>query len=246
MDLLSIIGVILAFAAVIGGNAIEGGHIGALINVPAALIVFGGTLGAALLQTPMIPLKRAMQQFFWVFLPPRVEMNDGIEKIVNWSVIARKEGLLGLETVAETEPDLFARKGLQLLVDGNEPDSIRGVLEVELFAQEARDIAGSKFYECMGGYAPTIGIIGAVMGLIHVMSNLADPSSLGTGIATAFVATIYGVGIANLILLPIASKIKSMVMTHSQYKELIVEGVISIADGENPRAIEMKLHGYLG
>ena len=176
---------------------------------------------------------------------PRVEMEEGIEKIVNWSVVARKEGLLGLETVAETEPDLFARKGLQLLVDGNEPDSIRSVMEVELFAQEGRDIAASKFYECMGGYAPTVGIIGAVMGLIHVMSNLADPSSLGTGIATAFVATIYGVGIANLILLPMASKIKSMVLNQSQYKELIVEGVISIADGENPRAIEMKLQGYL-
>lgn len=159
--------------------------------------------------------------------------------------VARKEGLLGLEAVSEGEPDLFVRKGLQLLVDGSEPDAIRSILEVELYAKEHHDTQAAKVFEAGGGYAPTIGIIGAVMGLIHVMQNLSDPSKLGSGIATAFVATIYGVGAANLFLLPIASKLKSVIHGQSQYREMVIEGIISITEGENPRDIEAKLRGYL-
>jgi chemotaxis protein MotA len=245
MDVLTLIGIILAFIAIIGGNFLEGGHLGALLNGPAALIVLGGTLAACLLQTPMSAFKRAIQIFIWILFPPRIDLQGGIDRVVNWSLTARKEGLLGLETVADTEPDAYSRKGLQLLVDGVEPEAIRSILEVDFLTQESRDIQAAKVFESMGGYAPTIGIIGAVMGLIHVMGNLADPNQLGSGIAVAFVATIYGVASANLILLPVANKLKSVAVRQSRYREMLLEGLLSIAEGENPRSIELKLQGFM-
>lgn len=245
MDILSVLGVIIGFAALLGGNFIEGGSIYSLLNGPAALIVIGGTFGAALLQTPKQSLKRALKVLPWVFRPPLNPFKDGVAQIVSWAVAARKEGLLGLEHLADNEPDRFARKGLQLLVDGNEPEVIRRIMETELLIDEQRDQDAIKFYESMGGYAPTIGIIGAVMGLIHVMRNLADPEQLGPGIAIAFVATIYGVALANLLFLPVANKLRMCINERSQYRELFIEGIIAIADGENPRSIEMKLNGYL-
>lgn len=245
MDILSVLGVIIGFAALLGGNFIEGGSIYSLLNGPAALIVIGGTLGAALLQTPKQSLKRALKVLPWVFRPPLNPFKAGVAQIVSWAVAARKEGLLGLEHLADNEPDRFARKGLQLLVDGNEPEVIRRIMETELLIDEQRDQDAIKFYESMGGYAPTIGIIGAVMGLIHVMRNLADPEQLGPGIAIAFVATIYGVALANLLFLPVANKLRMCINERSQYRELFIEGIIAIADGENPRSIEMKLNGYL-
>lgn len=172
MDVLSLIGIILAFVAIIGGNFLEGGHLGALANGPAALIVLGGTFGAALLQSPMSAFKRAIQILAWILFPPRIDLAGGVDRVVNWSLTARKEGLLGLEGMADTEPDNYSRKGLQLLVDGAEPEAIRSILEVDFYTQESRDIEAAKVFESMGGYAPTIGIIGAVMGLIHVMGNL--------------------------------------------------------------------------
>lgn len=245
MDILSVIGVILSFAAVLGGNFLEGGEIGALFNLSAALIVIGGTLGAAILHTSLHNLKHALAIVSWVFFPPIHDRNNTVNRIVSWSKISRKEGLLGLEDIANNEKEPFANKGLQLLVDGTEPELIRQIMEVDLFLEEDRDLQGACFFECMGGYAPTIGIIGAVMGLIHVMSNLADPSLLGAGIATAFVATIYGVGLANLFLLPISNKLQSLIQTQYQFREMLMEGIISIAEGENPRSIEIKLQGYL-
>ena len=245
MDILTIIGILLAFGAILGGNILEGGHIGSLMQMTAFVIVMGGTLGAALLQTSLPVFLRGMSMTGWLFLPPKVEGAAMIEKIIGWSNIARKEGLLGLESAAENEPDTFARKGLQLLVDGAEPDAIRNTLEVELEAKEHFDTQGAKVYEGMGGYSPTIGIIGAVMGLIHVMENLSDPSKLGSGIAVAFVATIYGVGLANLFFLPAANKLKGIVHKQTQMRLMMIEGVISIAQGENPRSIETKLKGYV-
>lgn len=245
MDVLSIVGVILGFAVIIGGNFIEGGSIHSLLNGSAAIIVVGGTFAAAILQTPKQSLKRALAIFTWVFKPPYSPFKEGITKLVRWANAARKDGLLGLEQISETEKDRFAKKGLQLLVDGSEPEAIRRILESDLILDEQRDYDAVKFYESMGGYAPTIGIIGAVMGLIHVMNNLADPAKLGPGIAVAFVATIYGVALANLFFLPIANKLRMCVNERSQYRELIIEGIIAIADGENPRSIEMKLNGYL-
>ncbi|MNM89268.1 Chemotaxis protein PomA [compost metagenome] len=246
MDVLSLVGLILALVAIVGGNFIEGGHIGALANGSAALIVIGGTLAAALVQTQVHVLKRAMTMLRWVFFPPRIDLVGGIHRVVGWAMSARKEGLLGLEALADSEADPYARKGLQLLVDGVEPEVIRSILEVDMVNQEERDLQAAKVFESMGGYAPTIGIIGAVMGLIHVMGNLADPSQLGSGIAVAFVATIYGVGLANLLLLPMGNKLKSLVLRQSSYREMLMEGLLSIAEGENPRSIELKLQGFAG
>ncbi|MCY1397579.1 Chemotaxis protein PomA [compost metagenome] len=245
MDVLSLIGIILAFVAIIGGNYLEGGHLSALLNGPAALIVVGGTLAAAFVQSPMSAFKRALQILGWILFPPRIDLAGGIDRVVNWSLTARKEGLLGLETIADSEPDDYARKGLQLLVDGAEPEAIRSILEVDMYTQESRDTRAAKVFESMGGYAPTIGIIGAVMGLIHVMGNLADPSQLGNGIAVAFVATIYGVASANLLLLPVANKLKAIAQRQSRYREMLLEGILSIAEGENPRSIELKLQGFM-
>ncbi len=245
MDILSLLGVLLAFAAIIGGNLLEGGHTSALINGPAMVIVFGGTLGAALLQTPLATFLRAFRMAGSVFVPPNVNRRTMIKKIVAWGNVARKEGLLGLERVSEVEPDVFVRKGMQLLVDGSEPEAIRAILDVELENREEDEITAAQVFSGMGGYAPTIGIIGAVMGLIHVMQNLADPALLGAGIATAFVATIYGVGIANLFLLPFGNKLKAHALNRSQYYRMVIEGIVSIAEGDNPRYIETKLQGYL-
>ncbi|MCP5298863.1 MAG: flagellar motor protein [Chromatiaceae bacterium] len=245
MDILSFVGVAIAFAAILGGNWLEGGHLDTLANGPAMLIVVGGSIGAVLLQTPLQVFLRSMRMLGMVFLPPRRALEETIVRIVEWSRVARKDGLLGLERAAMEEGDLFVRKGMQLLVDGNEPDDIRHALEVELDSRERFDLQASKVLEAMGGYSPTIGIIGAVMGLIHVMQNLSDPSRLGSGIATAFVATIYGVGLANLFLLPMANKLKAYVMQESHFRELVIEGLVAISEGENPRQIEVRLQGFL-
>jgi len=245
MDILTIVGLIIGFGAILLGQALEGGHIDSLLNGPAILIVLGGTVGAVMVQAPLATFFRSMKMIVWMLFPPKFSGLATVESIISWSNIARKEGLLGLESVVEDEKDPFARKGLQLLVDGSEPEVIRGILEVEIESTEKTALDAAKLYETMGGYTPTVGIIGAVLGLIHVMGNLADPSALGSGIATAFVATIYGVGLANLLLLPIGGKLKTIIGQQSRMKEMTVEGLIAIAEGENPRNIETKLHGYL-
>lgn len=245
MDLLTLVGIVIALGAIVGGNLLEGGHTDSLMQLTAFVIVFGGTLGAIMIQCQMATFVRSLKVVFWIVAPPRLAPVEAIEKIVGWSNIARKEGLLGLEAVIESEVDAFARKGLQLLVDGSEPETIRSILEVELSTKEHTDLQAAKVYEAMGGYSPTIGILGAVMGLIHVMNNLADPSKLGAGIAVAFVATIYGVGMANLFFLPMANKLKAVIHDQTRFREMVIEGIISIAEGENPRNIETKLEGYL-
>lgn len=245
MDVLSLIGVVIALGAILGGNLLEGGHTGSLVQLTAFIIVIGGTLGAVMLQTPLAVFVRALKMAAWVVTPPKVEGERTIHKIVEWSRVSRKEGLLGLEVFAEQEPDGFARKCLQLLVDGSEPEAIRGIMEVELAVTEGHDLMAAKVYDAAGGYSPTLGILGAVMGLIHVMQNLSDPGKLGPGIAVAFVATIYGVAAANLFLLPMGNKLKAIVGDQAQFREMIIEGIIAIAEGENPRTIENKLRGYL-
>jgi chemotaxis protein MotA len=245
VDILSVVGLALAFLAIVGGQILEGGHLSALLNGPAFVIVLGGTTGAILLQAPMAVFKRALQRTIWILLPPKLSLEEMIDKIVNWSNVTRKEGLLGLENFIQEESDKFVAKALQLLVDGSEPEEIRHVLELELAAREDTDNQAAAVFEGMGSYAPTIGIIGAVLGLIHVMGNLADPSKLGSGIAAAFVATVYGVSLANLLCLPIANKLKSIVHQQSQHSELLIEGIIAIAHGENPRNIEAWLRGFI-
>ncbi len=245
MDILTIAGIIVGFGSILWGQALEGGHIESLLNGPAILIVMGGTVGAVMTQVSLSTFLLSLKMMIWMIFPPKLAASAAVENIISWSNIARKEGLLGLESVVEVESNPFARKGLQLLVDGSEPDVIRSILEVEIDSTEKKSLDAAKIYDTMGGYAPTVGIIGAVLGLIHVMANLADPSSLGSGIATAFVATIYGVGLANLLFLPIGGKLKSIIGQQTRMQEMIVEGLIAIAEGENPRNIETKLNGYL-
>ncbi|MGE3296890.1 MAG: flagellar motor protein [Porticoccaceae bacterium] len=245
MDILTLIGIVASLVAIIGGNLLEGGHTESLMQLTAFIIVMGGTVGAIMVQSQMPIFLRAMKLTVWLVFPPKLAPKVAIDKIVGWSNTARKEGLLGLEAATESEPDLFARKGLQLLVDGSEPDTIRNILEVELSTKEHTDLQAAKVFEGMGGYAPTVGILGAVMGLIHVMNNLADPSKLGSGIAVAFVATIYGVGLANMFFLPMANKLKAVIHDQTQFREMMIEGIAAIAEGENPRNIEIKLLGYV-
>ncbi len=244
MDIFSFLGIFLAIIAILSGQYLEGGHLTSLINAPAAIIVLGGTLGAVMLQSPARIFLRAIKMLFWIFIPPKLSIDATIAKIITWSDSVRRDGLLSLENEVEIEDNLFARKGLQLLVDGNEPEVIRKVLEVELDSKANLDRQAAKVFEAMGGYSPTIGIIGAVMGLIHVMENLSDPGKLGGGIAVAFVATIYGVGCANLLFIPIANKLKSLVIHETQYREMIIEGIVSISEGEYKNSMESKLQGF--
>lgn len=245
MDILSIVGLILAFVAILVGAVLKGAGISALLSSAAFMIVVVGTVASICVQTPLEVMKHALKILPWIFRPPDVKRDELIKKIVEWSNVARKQGLLGLEPIIEKQEDDFVRKGLQLVVDGSEPDIIRNVLEVDMHVREQADTRGAKVFEGMGIYAPTLGIIGAVLGLMAVMQNLADPSKLGHGIAAAFVATIYGIGFANLFLLPISNKLKVVIQNLTESREMAIEGMISIAQGENPRSIEAKLQGYL-
>lgn len=245
MDILSIVGFILALVALIGGSILKGSGVGALWGPAAFVIVIVGTFGSITVQTPLQTFKHGMKMARWVFLPPSLDGRGLIAKIVEWSNAARKQGLLALEGNIATETDAFIRKGLQMLVDGAEPETIRNTLETEMQAKEHFDLMGAKVWEGMGVYAPTLGIIGAVMGLMAVMQNLNDPSKLGHGISAAFIATIYGIASANLLFLPVAAKLKSVISHNTRDREMVIEGLISIAQGENPRNIETNLSGFL-
>lgn len=245
MDKISILGILLGLGAIVGGQMLEGGHVGSLVQPTAFMIVIGGTLGAVMLQSPFTVFRQGVRMVAWIVVPPVPPFRRVIEQIVSWSGIARKEGLLALEGQAMGMKDPFAAKGLQLLVDGVEPERLREVLEVEIGAWEQQLKTSAKVWEAAGGYAPTIGILGAVMGLIHVMENLSDPSKLGAGIAVAFVATIYGVGSANLIFLPVAKKLQAHIAQLVAVREMLVDGLVGIAHGDNPRIIESRLQGYV-
>jgi chemotaxis protein MotA len=245
VDFLSVVGLVLALVAVLVGAVLKGAGLHSLISSAALMIVVVGTFAAIFVQTPMHVMKHAFGILPWIFRPPALDPKPLIRKIVEWSVISRKQGLLGLESQLEAERDSFVRRGLQLVIDGGEPEAIRNVLEVELSTRETADTRAAKVFESMGVYAPTLGIIGAVLGLMAVMQNLADPSKLGKGIAAAFTATVYGIGLANLLFLPVAAKLKTAVAQQAQVREMVIEGMISIAQGDNPRAIEAKLNGYL-
>lgn len=245
MDKFTPIGLVLAILCIIGGSILKGAGAAALLSGAAFVIVFGGGIAAICIHTPPATLKHAAAIFGWIIRPPVSPAEGTINEILEWSQLARKQGLLALEPAVETQADAFVRKGLQLLVDGSEPDVLRSTLEVEIDAREHADNAGAKVYEALGIYLPTMGIIGAVMGLMAVMQNLADPSKLGTGIAAAFVATIYGIGGANLFFLPVAAKLKAVIGQQTQLREIVVEGLVGIARGDNPRNIEARLRGYI-
>lgn len=245
MDFISIIGLLLGVVAILVGQVLEGGHIGSLVQPTAFMIVMGGTFGAVMLQSPWRVFKLGFRMLVWVVRPPVRNLRFMIDQVVAWSGVARREGLLALESRIAGQSDPFIQKSLQLLVDGIDPERIREVLEVDIDAWEADLKTAAKVWESAGGYAPTIGILGAVLGLIHVMENLTDPSKLGAGIAVAFVATIYGVGAANLFFLPVAKKLMLIIAQLVAARELVLDGVLGIAHGDNPRLIENRLLGYL-
>ena len=245
MDKISIFGLLLGLLAILGGQVLEGGHLSSLAQPTAMLIVLGGTLGAVMLQSPYATFVRGMKMVRWVWMPPVIDQAQLIRQITAWSHTARREGLLALENTLGQVKDDFARKGLLLLVDGAEPERLREVMDVEINTFEDQMRLSARIWESAGGYSPTIGILGAVLGLIHVMENLSDPSKLGAGIAVAFVATIYGVGLANLVFLPIANKLKAHIHRLVTQREMLVDGLIGIANGDNPRIIESRLRGYV-
>jgi chemotaxis protein MotA len=244
VDKISVLGLVFGILAIVLGQVFEGGSINSLVQPTAFFIVIGGTLGAVMLQSSPKTFILGTRMVRWVLSPPQLRPIDLVRQIVQWSHVARKEGLLALEAQIPTMPDPFVRRGLQLLVDGAEPQGLREVLEVEIGTYEAQMKLAAKVWESAGGYAPTVGILGAVMGLIQVMENLSDPSKLGSGIAVAFVATIYGVGSANLIFLPIAKKLMAVIQQLVLVREMYVDGLVGIANGDNPRMIESRLRGY--
>jgi chemotaxis protein MotA len=245
MDLLTIIGIVMAIGAILGGQVLEGGHVGSIMQATAAIIVLGGTVGAVMVNYPLAVFLKAIGNAKMIFFNVHVDSRTMIAQIVELATLSRKQGLLALEGKLKGMADPFLKKGLQLVIDGTEAKMIREILEIEVEQFEEENNLSGKVYESLGGFAPTIGILGAVLGLIHVMENLADPSKLGSGIATAFVATIYGVGSANLFFLPMGGKIKLKTKELVLARQLIIEGLVSLAQAENPKMIEEKLNGYL-
>lgn len=245
MDILSVIGVILGGTAILGGSLAKGSGLAALWNGAAFVIVIIGTFAAVLVQVRLKAFAHGFSILRWIFISPLQDGEELLAKVIGWSQVARKEGLLGLEDITDQEPDPFIRKGLQLLVDGAEPESIRHIMDLESSSREQLDHQGAKVFESLGIYAPTLGIVGAVMGLMAVMQNLAEPEKLGAGIAAAFVATIYGIASANLLFLPIGNKLKGIISSIGDQRDLVVEGLVGIARGDNPRSIETRLRGYL-
>jgi chemotaxis protein MotA len=245
MDILTIVGIILSLGAILGGQVLEGGHIGSILQATAFMIVMGGTIGAVMVNYPMGIFMKGMLNTKMVFINVHSDSKAMIAQIVELATLSRKQGLLALESKLKGLTDPFLMKGLQLVIDGTEAKAIREILEIEVEQFEEENNLSGKVWESLGGFAPTIVILGAVLGLIHVMENLSDPSKLGSGIATAFVATIYGVGAANLFFLPIGGKIKLKTKELVLARQLIIEGLVSLAQAENPKMIEEKLSGYL-
>ncbi|HVA35081.1 MAG TPA: flagellar motor protein [Stellaceae bacterium] len=245
MDLLSIVGVILAFMSVTVTMALDGGNVLALVHFPAFLIVVGGTVGAILLQTPPRIFFRAFRMLPWVFFPPAYDSARLVDWILDWAQIARREGVLALEPIANDERDGFLKEALNLVIDGIPPPTVRAILEIKLHSREEYEMGAARVFEQMSGYAPTVGIIGAVLGLITTMSHLNDPANLGRGIATAFVATVYGVGSANLLYLPIANKLRTVIRRGVRHQEIIIEGLLGIATSEPRLHLGMKLSSFM-
>ncbi len=231
--------------AIFGGQALEGGSIRSILQSTAALIVLGGTFGACLLQFQFTVAVASFKAVTRVFQEPRTNNKEVIQEIIRLANKARKEGVISLESDTEKIEDPFLKKALTMAMDGVEPKVLRDTMELEIANLEEEAEQPIKFWQAAGGYSPTLGILGAVLGLIHVMNNLIDPTKLGEGIAVAFVATVYGVGLANLVYLPIAGKLRLKSKASLVAKEIMLVGVISILEGENPRLIDDKLRSYL-
>lgn len=245
MDQTTSWGILAALAALIGGFLWEGGHWEGLVEKTALLIVFGGTFAAVAISFPASRLRQIPESLKTAFRPAALETTTRIDELVELATIARREGVLSLEDKLVDHPDPFIQSGLQIVVDGTDHELSRQILEFEIDAIEQRMENQAKVFESAGGYAPTMGIIGTVMGLIHVLSNLADPGSLGPAIAVAFTATLYGVASANILYLPIASKIRIRAAETVQFTEMMLEGILAIQAGENPALIRKKLTAFM-
>ena len=245
MDILSMLGLLVAVGGILGGQFLEGGSINVLLQLAAFLIVLGGTLGAVMVQHPLNIFVTGIKMARWVFVTPKIDTQQVVYRMTAWGNAARKDGILALEGQIRTAGDPFVQKGLQLLVDGNSAEKIRAVLDIDLNTYETLRWQSARVWEAAAGYAPTIGILGAVLGLVHVMQSLGEPAKLGAGIAVAFIATIYGVGFANLVFLPIAGKLKILIAKEVTLREMVIDGLCMIANAENPHFIENKLKGYI-
>ncbi len=247
MDIFIIVGFFVGFASLILAFVFDGGHIGALLAGTSALLVFGGTIGAVIVSYPFKIIKRIPKIFKIAFLQPKNNQATVVEYFKDISYTTRRNGLLSLESEINNGKvqDEFVKKGLQMVVDGVEPQVIKSTLELQVEAMEERHRMGASIFEAAGGFAPTMGIIGTVMGLVHVLGNLDDPSTLGPKIAVAFLATLYGVGSANLLWLPIGSKLKILNDLELSEKEMMIEGILLIQEGANPNVVTRKLEGFL-
>jgi chemotaxis protein MotA len=245
LDIATIIGIVLALGSIIGGQALEGGHLGSIMQLTAFVIVMGGPIGAVCVQNPLSVVLKGVSLLGLSIMDPKHDNKGTIATIIDLANVSRKQGLLALEGKLKDIHDPFFRKGVQLIVDGTDPKVVHEILEIDVESQEDEGIKAAKVWEAAGGYAPTVGIIGAVLGLIHVMENLADPSKLGSGIAVAFVATVYGVGAANLLFLPLAGKMKFKLKEEAASRMMVIMGLVGLAQGENPRLLQEKLEGYL-
>ncbi|GAB6273897.1 MAG: flagellar motor protein [Peptococcaceae bacterium] len=245
MDSAIIVGIVGATVCLVGGFLLEGGRAGALLQITAAVIVFGGTVGATIASFSMKEVKTIPGLIRIVLSQKIPEPGEIIELIVGLAEIARREGLLQLENKLTEIDDLFLRKGLQLVVDGNDPELVRNTLEVEIYATEERHQTGKQIFEAAGGYAPTMGIIGTVMGLVHVLGQMTTPEKLGPAIAVAFMATLYGVASANVLWVPIATKLGNLSKKEILIRQLMLEGIVSVQAGYNPTLIRDRLSGFL-
>lgn len=245
MDMITLIGLFLGIAGIVGGMLLEGGHLDSLIQLTAAIIVFGGTFGAVLVSTTKSDLKTAFSLMGLGFGDPDPnEAERVLGEIIEAAQIARKESILALEKQIQKFSHPFMQSVFRFVIDGVEPHVLRDMFEEQISIDEENQLAGAKVFADAGGFAPTIGIIGAVLGLIHVMSNLTDTSKLGAGIAVAFVATVYGVASANLLFIPLGNKIKRKIRKRVETKQMILEGALAIVGGLNPYIIEEKLKSY--
>jgi len=243
-DIATCCGLVLAVLAIVGGLVLEGGSLKDISQVTAALIVLGGTLGAVMVTTPVSVLIGAVKKLPQVFVDNAQSVDAALEEIIQYATKARKSGIVSLEQDADGIKDPFLKKALNLAIDGMELKELRKMMELEISVEEQRTAAEYKVYEAAGGYAPTIGIIGAVLGLIQVMKNLADIAEVGRGIGVAFVATVYGIAVANIFFLPAGAKIKARMQRSIQMQELILEGVSAIVEGLNPKLLRSKLEVY--
>ncbi len=245
MDKATLAGLVLALGGIFLGLVVEGGNVGQVLQPTAAVIVLGGTLGAVLIQFPLAVVLSAFRRLAKVFQEPRESARSTIQALVKYANQARREGIVSLDRELPNIQEPFLRRSLMLAVDGTEPQELRKIMELALDNQEEQEERIPQVFEAAGGFSPTIGIIGAVLGLIQVMQHLDKIDEVGKGIAVAFVATIYGVGAANLFFLPIAGKLKIRIRGEQVIREMTLEGVISILEGMNPRILEEKLLGFL-